>query len=278
MLSSTFRGVSAGQQLGNLEYLVDDETVAGYRALTGDCARFANILADDCASMAVTRLGLSELTTRWRRLEFLRPPIAGRRIQAGGWLKAVGESEGLPWLRVSAFAVDEIGTEILRSEAAFVVGSAESLPSQLRGSRTGMAPGEITQGSTDRVGNAIGLGSWESPSGERLGLRRELGRDLSGTEPPADGHGDTVLLVGWLEGRIGDLLGDDFCWGGRLSLAYRRTAAPGEMLSAKAVVAGHDVNPVGQLAIRLIVGVRNGRDETVAVGEASATSPSPRLV
>ena len=278
MRSSTFRGVAAGQQLGNLEYLIDEETVAGYRALAGDCAGFANILADDCVSMAVSRFGLSDLTTRWRRLDFLRPPITGRRIQVGGWLKAVEEREGLPWLRISAFAVDEIGTEILRSEAAFVVASADPPPSAVPGDRTGMASDEIAPGSAGRVGDAISLGSWAAPSGASLMRRRELGRHLSGTEPQADGHGDTALLAGWLEGRIGRLLGDDFRWGGRLSVGHRRPIAPGELLSAEAVVAAHDAKPDGQLAIRLIVGVRNGRNETVAVGEASAKSPSPRLV
>ena len=119
MRNARFRGLAAGDQLGNLEYLIDDDVMDKYRALIGDCGNYANLIADDCESMAATRFGITELNTVWRRFDFLRPPIPGLRIQAGGWLKEIRKRDGSPWLRVSAFAVDEIGTEILRSRHVF---------------------------------------------------------------------------------------------------------------------------------------------------------------
>ena len=53
MRNARFRGVAAGEQLGNLEYLIDDDVMAEYRALVGDCGNYANLIADDCESMAV---------------------------------------------------------------------------------------------------------------------------------------------------------------------------------------------------------------------------------
>ena len=107
MLNARFRGVAAGEQLGNLEYLIDDGVSSEYRALVGECGNYANLIADDCESMTAARFGISGLTTAWRRFDFLRPPTPGRRIQAGGWLKEVRggmarrgcECRRSPWMR-----------------------------------------------------------------------------------------------------------------------------------------------------------------------------------
>ena len=98
MRNARFRGVAADEQLGNLEYLIDDGVTSEYRALVGECGNYANLIADDCESMAAARFGISGLTTAWRRFDFLRPPIRGashpgRRMAQGdsreGWLAVV---------------------------------------------------------------------------------------------------------------------------------------------------------------------------------------------
>ena len=278
MLNARFRGVAAGEQLGNLEYLIDDGVSSEYRALVGECGNYANLIADDCESMAAARFGISGLTTAWRRFDFLRPPTAGRRIQAGGWLKEVRGGDGSPWLRVSAFAVDEIGTEILRSEAAFTIGNTEAGPQRAAANRRDASTIQDERGFTGQVGDSLGLGEWVVPSGQRFRAYEKLRRELTGVAKPIDGHGETQLLAGWLEGQLGRHLGDDFRWGGRLELAHRAPLVPGVPLTADAIIMRCDEDHRSTRYITLIVEVRNDRDETVAVGEASATMPSPRLL
>ncbi len=277
MVSATFRGVGVGEQLGNLEYLVDDRVMAEYRALIGDCSSYPNLIADDCESMAVARFGDTGLTTLWRRFEFLRPPIPGRRIQVGAWLKEVGEKKGLPWLWVSSFAVDEIGTEILRSEAAFAIGVAKAHPQQSADIRRSASTEEGCS-FAGRVGDSFDLNGWASPFGERVNSYQKLRSELSGVATYSDGNGDTQLLAGWLEGQLAQRLGDDFRWGGRMELAYRRSPGAGGRVTADAVVVANDADPNGTRTIRLIVGAYNERNESIAVGEATAIMPSPRLL
>lgn len=278
MRNSKFRGVAAGEQLGNLEYLIDDDVMAEYRALVGDFGNYANLIADDCESMVVARFDIAGLTTVWRRFDFLRPPILGRRIQAGGWLKEIQERDGSPWLRVSAFAVDEVGTEILRSEAAFTIGNTEAGPRREAANRGDASTNQDERGFAGQVGDSLRLGKWVVPSGQRLRAYEKLRRELTAIAKPIDGHGETQLLAGWLEGRVGRHLGDDFRWGGRLTLAHRATLVPGDQLVADAIIMRCDENHRGTRYIVLIVDVRNDRNETVAVGEASTTMPSPRLL
>ena len=278
MRNARFRGVAAGEQLGNLEYLIDDAVMAEYRALVGDSGNYANVLADDCEAMAAARFGITGLTTAWRRFDFLRPPVSGRRVQAGAWLKEVRERDGSTWLRVSAFAVDEIGTELLRSEAAFTIGNTAAEPRRAATNRRDTSTNQAGRGFTGQVGDSLPLGEWVVPSGERLRAYEKLRRELTGIAKPTDGHGETQLLAGWLEGQVGRRLGDDFRWGGRLTLTHRAPFAPGDRLAADAIIMRCDTDHRGTRYVTLIADVRNDRNETVAVGEASATMPSPRLL
>ena len=57
MASPKFRGVAAGEQLGNLEYLIDDSVVLEYQGLVGESSVYANLIADDCVAMAASEFG-----------------------------------------------------------------------------------------------------------------------------------------------------------------------------------------------------------------------------
>ena len=257
MTSRAFHGLSEGDQLGNLEYTVDDAVLAEYRELVGCSGRYPNLLTDDCRALLVKRCGSLDLTTVWRRLELLRPPIVGRRVQVGGWLREVHERGGQPLVRVAAFAVDEIGTEILRSEAAFAVGSGEEW--RKPDAPQGDIPCPVIQGLNDgTVGARFSLGGLRLPDGD--------GADL------------TALLAGWLEGRLGRHYGDDFHWGGTLSLAFLAPAVPGDAIVGDAVVVGCDRDAGGAVTTRLVVSVFDMAASRIAVGDAVITSPSPRLL
>ena len=208
-------------------------------------------------ALLLSRCGGVDFTTVWRRLELLRPPVAGRRVQVGGWLREVGERKGRPLLRVAAFAVDEIGTEILRSEAAFVVGSGEEWR-ELNVAQ-GVSQRPVLQGFSDGM----------------VGAGFNLGRV---TLPDGDDDGSTALLAGWLEGQLGRNYGDDFRWGGMLSLAYLAPALPGGAVTGDAVVVGCDRGAGGAVTTRLVVSAFDSSEVRIAVGEAVITSPSPRLL
>ncbi len=278
MASPKFHGVAAGEQLGNLEYLIDHSVVLEHQGLVGESSVYANLIADDCVAMAAARFGDLDLSVVWRRFDFLRPPVPGRRIQAGGWLKEIRETEDQPWLRISAFAVDEIGTEILRSEAALTtsrikVGLARSVPDGFR--RSADSAG---RGFDGRVGETLSLGEWVVPAREPFAEYRKVRADISGQGHQGEHNGTTLLLAGWLEGRIGRIFGDDFRWGGRLSLAYHVPIAPGRAVTADAVVIERDCDYSGVSTVRLYVGAWGQCNERIATGYASVSIPSPRLL
>ena len=250
----------AGAQLGNLEYTVDGSTLAEYRALVGDGGHYPNLLADDCRALLMQRCGPLPMAMRWRRLEFLRPPVLGRRVQVGGWLREIEDDDGsgAARLRVAAFAVDEIGTEILRSEAVFSIGEdpTPSAAGAVEGIRMAApAAGDIGVAGV-RPGDALALGALVLPPG---------------AEP-------TALIAGWLEAGIGRRFGDDFRWGGRMALAYPDPdgAGAGDVLDAVAVVIGLDRLTGGALGWRLAVSVCRRGGVAVAVGDCGITTPSPR--
>jgi hypothetical protein len=277
MASPKFHGVAAGEQLGNLEYLIDDSVVLEYEGLVGELSVYANLIADDCVAMAAARFGDSDLSVVWRRFDFLRPPVPGRRIQSGGWLKEIRGNEENPWLRISAFAVDEIGTEILRSEAALTT-------SHSKAENAGPVPNDFLQsadsaehGFEGRVGETLSLGRWVVPTKETFAAYRKLRTELAGRVHQGEHNGTTELLAGWLEGRIGRIFGDDFRWGGRLSLAYHAAIAPGHALTADAVVIEQERDHSGVSTVRLYVGAWGQCNERIASGFASVSIPSPRL-
>ncbi len=277
MPSLRFGDVGPGGQLGNLEYLIDDAALRRYQRWVGDAGRYANLIAGDCESMVVARLGELGWTTRWSQYDLLRPPVPGRRIQVGAWLKEAREIDGSPQVRVSAFAVDEIGTEILRSEAALAVGTAvERLDCRPVESPRSHGGGHVG-GLAVEVGETLPLDDWNMPDVEQLDACRQMRRELTGMAVTAGG-GETQLLAGWLEGQVGKILGDDFRWGGRLALAFRAPLAAGDRLAADAVVIRRDEDHMGTRSVALVVNVSNSRNQSVAVGQASATMPSPRLL
>ena len=271
MRGASVKDLSPGAQLGNLEYPVDAADLAGYRALVGEGGHYPNLLVDDCRALLRQRCGPLPLTTLWRRLEFFRPPVPGRRVQVGGWLRETddADAEGRPpRLRVAAFAVDEIGTEILRSEAVFGLAGAHS-------ARAGKH--------SDRAGNPAVDAGEPAPAiaaGGLAGVRPGDTLPLGALILPAEAEA-TAIIAGWLEAGLGSYFGDDFRWGGRLALAYPNPdgSYAGDALTATAVVTARDRGPDGSLAWRLAILARRqgkGRDDVVAVGDSAITTPSPR--
>ena len=275
MPPDSWRGLRAGDQIGNLEYVVDDAALAAYRRVVGVDGCFPNLMAEDCRSMLTPLVSGGPLTTVWQKLEFLRPPILGRRVQVGGWARELAEQRGRHGIRVAAFAVDDIGTEILRTETAFVAGRDAARPD------AGVEPAARTEGKTltcSRAGDGGHLGQLRVPRAEQMRGYRNIAKAMAGVDMDTDGSGLTSVVAGWLEGLMGASFGEDFRWGGQLSIAYHGTVAPGMDLRCHGVVLGHDIDARGVKTRRVVVTVGDAGDYRVVTAEAVVESPSPRLV
>lgn len=258
MNAPAIASLQPGLQLGNLEYRIDDAALDAYRALVGDDGCYPNLLRDDCRALLTPHCGPTPLAAVWRRFEFLRPPIPGRRLQVGGWLRMVERRGGLPYFRVGAFTVDEIGTEILRAEAAFLQ-SAPPMPAAANGVNP---PSERpAQSGLDLPGDAESIPGITLPNA-------------------ADGPQDwTIIIAGWLESELGRRFGADFRWGGRLTLAYPGAAAPGDIIAGDAIMLAADAaSPGVATRYRIALTAASNAGLAVAVGDAELTIPSPRLL
>ena len=274
-------GLQVGDQLGHLEYVVDEATRAGYRALVGSGGCFPNLLADDCRALLLQRCGPLPLIVCWRGLEFLRPPVTGRRVQVGGWLREISDLDTAPRLRVAAFAVDEIGTELMRSAAVFRVG--EHPQSVIAGSallaNPPVNPGRSPAGHDGlagvSAGDTLGLGTLVLPEGDALTWGQRLGNELAGLDLNNSGNDLAPVVVGWLEAGMGRWFGDDFRWGGQMSARLRRPVNAGEVITGEALVTGRDAGS-GAVAWQLRIKALNQLNRPVILGDATVTTPSAR--
>lgn len=269
----SWHGLRAGDQIGNLEYVVDERALSQYRRVVGINGCFPNLMAEDCRAMLAEREAGAPLTTVWQRLDFLRPPILDRRVQVGGWVREVGAKCGRPWIRAAAFAVDEIGTEILRSEAAFVVGpdAMHSDP----GVEPAAVKAEIVNLAGSRAGDGGQLGQLRIPRVEQLRGFYSIANGMAGANLDADGSGLTPVVAGWLESLMGANFGEDFRWGGQLSIAYHRAVIPSMELRCDGTTLGHDTDVNGVETRRVAIAVRDAGGYRVATAEAVVKSPSP---
>ena len=275
-IADSWHGLRAGDQIGNLEYVLDAHALAEYREVVGDDGYFPNLMAEDCRAMLTKHRAGAPLTTIWQRLNFLRPPILGRRVQVGGWVREISAECNRPWIKVGAFAVDEIGTEILRSEAAFTVvqtgARSEPIVERLEGKPQ---PVNLAGG---RAGDGGCLGELCLPGRKNMNGYLGVADSLVGIDQAPDGNGLTSVAAGWLEGLMGSNFGDDFRWGGELAIAYHRAFTPGMELRCDAVVLGHDTDAQSIETRRVAMSVRDASASRVATAEAVVKSPSPRLI
>ena len=288
MSISAWADLRPGDQLGNLEYLIDAAALADYQQAVHTDSQFPNLAADDCRALLLARCGPLPLTTVWQRQDFLRPPILGRRIQVGGWVREMRQRNHQRWLRVTTFAVDEIGTEILRSEAVYLIGgdgaAAAGQPQQpavaLTTELTASDSLLTARSDTDdlAVGDALTLGMFAIPDGDRLAAATTLGSRLAGISAGNSDGASSAAICGWLEGRIGRYFGDDFRWGGRLSVAYQRPPSPGDRLHGAGVLTGSDTDARGVVTHQLSVPIFNQPGQVVAVAGATVKVPSPRTL
>ncbi|MDE2843894.1 MAG: hypothetical protein OXN21_10990, partial [Chloroflexota bacterium] len=120
-------GVPIGEQLGFLEYQVTDENLHMFQQAVGyPASSFPNLAALDHFFVLLQKRNFPVLESVTHEDRYFRPPVAGRRIQVTGWLQNQRKNRGVETLTVETFAVDEIGTEILRSQHVFRLGAGRA--------------------------------------------------------------------------------------------------------------------------------------------------------
>ncbi len=276
MAADSWHGLRAGDQVGNLEYMIDAAALARYRQVVGANGCFPDLMAEDCRAMLATRAAGETLTTVWQQLEFKRPPILGRRIQVGGWMREVRHAPGRVWIKAAAFAVDEIGTEILRSEGAFVVGCATARSERIAG--LAEAQPDALNLPCSHVGDTGCLGRLRLPGQEQLDGYREVANTMAATDLSRDGNGPTSIVAGWLEGLMGANFGEDFRWGGELSIVHHRALTSAMTLHCDGVVLGRNADVRGVEKWRVAMLVRDAAGHEAATAVAVVESPSSRLL
>ena len=285
-LSRDIGGVPIGEQLGFLEYPVTDESLTTFRYAVDNAASFfPNIVAREPLLVLIQKeiFGVLESVTHTDR--YYRPPVTGRRVQVTGWIREKRQERGSERLVVETFAVDEIGTEILRSQHVFRQGTART-PERLgrRPARPRAAQAvefltpvqkQVTEETVENfeAAHRALVGTFASAQGTHTGnihasAGLASGMGLAAAVAPEE------LGLAYLHEMLDRRFGIDFRQGGRLTVNYRRPVYAGDTVSAQGMVTGTE--QAGERKVwKVQVWIENGRGELVVSGDAQVTVPSP---
>ena len=118
-----YETVNIGEQLGHLEYRVTEEMLHKYCSTVGYWqSGYVNLAIREFHQVLSNKYGQINLTSCSRNDYYYRPPLINRRVQVTGWIRDKYTSEGIEYLVVSTLAIDDIGTEILKTQETFSVG------------------------------------------------------------------------------------------------------------------------------------------------------------
>lgn len=282
--------ITVGEQLGHLEYTVTAGKLLRFQeAVEYPEAAFPNIAAREYLAVLSRKYGPPAAASVRHTDRYFRPPRLGRRLQVTGWVRDKHRARGADRLVVETFAVDEIGTEIVRSEHTFQFGAgqgAERLGS--RPFRTRRPAEAAYLPIIEKRVTEEGIDKFESAS-RFMVTGHQADSATEGGAPPANVHTGAALAQGMgLAGAVapGELAvaclhelldrhyGMDFRQGGRLSVDFLRPVHAGDTLTARGLVVKRE--PVnGRINWQLQVWLANQRGEPVAAGEARVTVPSP---
>ncbi len=258
-----YQRLPIGGQLGHLEYLVKGEDLELYRSAVGyPEAGFPSLALAEFRQILFSKYGDMPLTGVRHQEWYYRPPFLERRVQGSGWIREKYRLHDRDWLVVDTFAVDEIGTEVLRSRHTFLVGEEE-------------AP-EVPE-SWPTTDSSKGLPVLEKQLGpEDLELFRTLARRLAPAgEWALDGPTAARLMsFAYLHQLVAGSYGVDFRQGGQLDVRFLQPLRTGELYTAHGSISEDKTE--GQrtrLCLRVWLEAQDGT--TAAFGQAKVTVPSP---
>lgn len=281
-----------GAQLGHLEYTATAAGLQLFReAVTYPAAAYPNLALQEGLAVLAGKYGAAVTAgaVSVRRADrYYRPPEPGRWVQATGWVRDHSRLRGIEQLTVETLAVDEIGTEIVRSEHTFQFGPGRNPERQGRRPGRGRSPAagaetlpalekrvteEVIEGFVAAGRLMLPADSYSAvaagPANIHSGAALAQGMGLAAAVAPAE------LGLAYLHELLDRRFDRDFRQGGRLAVHYRRPIYAGDTLTAQGVAARSERDTLGRVPWQLQVWLANQRGERAIDGAAWVTVPSP---
>ena len=265
-----YQQLPVGGQLGHLEYLVKGEDLELYGSAVGyPEAGFPSLAAAEFRQVLTSKYGAMPLTSVRHQEWYYRPPILERRVQVSGWIREKYRLHGRNWLVIGTLAVDDIGTEILRSRHTFLVGEEEVGNEE-------PPPQALERSATANLGRALPILEKQLIP-EHLEMFRSLAHRLAPDCKWAVDEPTSAKLMGfaYLHELMASGYGIDFRQGGQLDVSFSESlpASPGKYTAHGAVSLEKPVAHRTSLCLQVWLETQDGT--TAAFGLAQVTIPSP---
>ncbi len=258
-----YETVNIGEQLGHLEYRVTEEMLHKYCSTVGYWqSGYVNLAIREFHQVLSNKYGQINLTSCSRNDYYYRPPLINRRVQVTGWIRDKYTSEGIEYLVVSTLAIDDIGTEILKTQETFSVGinpppyqsisDVESQPLQL----------------LPALEKKVDKHTWNLF--KHFNKEFEIGDSVSMTEQETG----SLLAFVYAHELLTETYGMNFLKGGLLNVMFCNSLSPDQTCTINA-----QVNKISEVSERtrtdLNILVRRQDNILAASGKATILIPSP---
>ena len=258
-----YETVNIGEQLGHLEYRVTEEMLHKYCSTVGYWqSGYVNLAIREFHQVLSNKYGQINLTSCSRNDYYYRPPLINRRVQVSGWIRDKYTSEGIEYLVVSTLAIDDIGTEILKTQETFSVGI--NPPPYQSISDVESEPLQLLPALEKRVDKH----TWNLF--KHFNKEFEIGDSVSMTEQETG----SLLAFAYAHELLTETYGMNFLKGGLLNVMFCNSLSPDQTCTISA-----QVNKISEVSERtrtdLNILVRRQDNILAASGKATILIPSP---
>ena len=258
-----YETVNIGEQLGHLEYRVTEEMLHKYCSTVGYWqSGYVNLAIREFHQVLSNKYGHINLTSCSRNDYYYRPPLINRRVQVSGWIRDKYTSEGIEYLVVSTLAIDDIGTEILKTQETFSVGI--NPPPYQSISDVESQPLQLLPALEKRVDKH----TWNLF--KHFNREFEIGDSVSMTEQETG----SLLAFVYAHELLTETYGMNFLKGGLLNVMFCNSLSPDQTCTISA-----QVNKISEVSGRtrtdLNILVRRQDNILAASGKATILIPSP---
>ena len=258
-----YETVNIGEQLGHLEYRVTEEMLHKYCSTVGYWqSGYVNLAIREFHQVLSNKYGQINLTSCSRNDYYYRPPLINRRVQVSGWIRDKYTSEGIEYLVVSTLAIDDIGTEILKTQETFSVGI--NPPPYQSISDVESEPLQLLPALEKRVDKH----TWNLF--KHFNREFEIGDSVSMTEQETG----SLLAFVYAHELLTETYGMNFLKGGLLNVMFCNSLSPDQTCTISA-----QVNKISEVSERtrtdLNILVRRQDNILAASGKATILIPSP---
>ena len=258
-----YETVNIGEQLGHLEYRVTEEMLHKYCSTVGYWqSGYVNLAIREFHQVLSNKYGQINLTSCSRNDYYYRPPLINRRVQVSGWIRDKYTSEGIEYLVVSTLAIDDIGTEILKTQETFSVGI--NPPPYQSISDVESQPLQLLPALEKRVDKH----TWNLF--KHFNREFEIGDSVSMTEQETG----SLLAFAYAHELLAETYGMNFLKGGLLNVMFCDSLSPDQTCTISA-----QVNKISEVSGRtrtdLNILVRRQDNILAASGKATILIPSP---